>query len=428
MPVVKVKKDGVWENVAGMSGHTHTKDEIIGFPTSLPANGGNADTLDGKHANEFAYATDMESVQREISVEKSRIDQLTKLEQGSTTGDAELQDIRVGYDGNVYDTAGEAVRQQVAAAMESGGLDPISSSLLIAILKNAVFTSDQSANIVALESALKSGGIGGVATEVGYYTVTNVLMNATSNNNATKVVAKSSYSAAISIDDNCRMQSINVSMDGVDITSIVYNDGVINIPSVTGNLLITVVGTKSVEEYALNPLFTTTYPDKTTYAATSLLDMSNGAAAVYAQSVVFEGVQVSGGTLQVDIDETKLKYCTVRIYLVDSYGNPYKHNMVLGGNLDSAEGPVSGDITNDISWTDPGNTVGIMHVGGTITCDVPDGYIVKWVYVGFNVAGINDGSHLLDEELLTHTKPIYALVDKIALDGEIVTAKIVKEV
>lgn len=57
MPVVKIKKDGVWEDVAGISGHTHTKDEIISFPSSLPANGGNADTLDGMHASEFVSYT-----------------------------------------------------------------------------------------------------------------------------------------------------------------------------------------------------------------------------------------------------------------------------------------------------------------------------------------------------------------------------------
>lgn len=57
MPVIKVNKNGVWEDVAGVSGHTHTKDEIISFPTSLPANGGNADTLDGKHASEFVSYT-----------------------------------------------------------------------------------------------------------------------------------------------------------------------------------------------------------------------------------------------------------------------------------------------------------------------------------------------------------------------------------
>ncbi|MHC1750788.1 MAG: hypothetical protein AB9856_21145 [Cellulosilyticaceae bacterium] len=34
--------------------HNHDRSEINNFPSSLPASGGNADTLDGKHANEFA--------------------------------------------------------------------------------------------------------------------------------------------------------------------------------------------------------------------------------------------------------------------------------------------------------------------------------------------------------------------------------------
>ena len=57
MPIVKINKNGVWEEVAGVSGHTHTKDEIVGFPTSLPANGGNSDTLDGMHASDFVVYT-----------------------------------------------------------------------------------------------------------------------------------------------------------------------------------------------------------------------------------------------------------------------------------------------------------------------------------------------------------------------------------
>lgn len=36
--------------------HTHTRSQITDFPTSLPANGGNADTVDGKHASDFAEA------------------------------------------------------------------------------------------------------------------------------------------------------------------------------------------------------------------------------------------------------------------------------------------------------------------------------------------------------------------------------------
>jgi len=82
-----------------------------------------------------------------IAVERARIDQFVALEDGSTTGDAELQDVRVGTDGVTHASAGTAVRTQILEAKNYA--EQVSSGKVVTItptesqvIKGALLTAD----------------------------------------------------------------------------------------------------------------------------------------------------------------------------------------------------------------------------------------------------------------------------------------------
>lgn len=75
----------------------------------------NIETLKGKLAEEMqTRETQQNNVANSVKVLNARMSTFTALESGSTSGDAELTDIRVGANGRVYNSAGDSVRGQVS--------------------------------------------------------------------------------------------------------------------------------------------------------------------------------------------------------------------------------------------------------------------------------------------------------------------------
>lgn len=73
------------------------------------------------------------------------------------------------------------------------------------------------------------------------YTVTNTLTNATNDNSSTSVEENTSYTANIVPNADYTLNSVTVTMGGIDVTGSVYNNGVINISNVTGNIVIVAI-------------------------------------------------------------------------------------------------------------------------------------------------------------------------------------------
>lgn len=73
---------------------------------------GNTVTLSKRIDNNFNVLDATKADITDVTILTNRIDNMSRLDDGSTTGDAELIDARVGRDGKVYANAGSAIREQ----------------------------------------------------------------------------------------------------------------------------------------------------------------------------------------------------------------------------------------------------------------------------------------------------------------------------
>ena len=167
------------------------------------------------------------------------------------TGDritaAKLNKIEAGIDG---------VNKKVASAGTSGGISSNAKILLISILQNAIYTTNQSANILALQTALNSESGGGTPSAT-TYDITNNLTNCTNSNVDTSVAKNSSYVAIISANEGYTLDNVVITMGGADITNSVYSNGIINIQNVTGNITITASATQTSTSTVITPVWNT---------------------------------------------------------------------------------------------------------------------------------------------------------------------------
>ena len=89
-----------------------------------------------------------------------------------------------------------------------------------------------------------------VSGEVTTYTITNNLVNVTSDNSAVSAEENASYTATLTANDGYTLEgaTVTITMGGADVTPDVYADGVITIPAVTGNVVISVIGAEYIGE------------------------------------------------------------------------------------------------------------------------------------------------------------------------------------
>lgn len=217
--------------------------------------------LDDKKANKDDYGSPLQAKTVAEMTDKKKVYVYVGTETGYINGNWYTWEETAWVSGGVYNSAAiqtdktltqsdkaadsAIVGQQIGSLKESisdlqgsgSGLNNAAKNILLNILKNAIYTTDQVNNINELGKAL-AGDV---------YSITNNLTHCTSSNTELSVAKGNSYTTTIIADSKYVIDSCRVTMKGIDITDSVYSNGKITINSVTGNVVITVVAEKGTD-------------------------------------------------------------------------------------------------------------------------------------------------------------------------------------
>lgn len=121
----------------------------------------------------------------------------------------------------------------------SGAADYVTLMLIYKILEKGVYTEDVSDLMEMLHEAIQNIDSDGDDSVVTKYSITNNLTNVTTSNFSTTIEKGKAYTAILTPKAGYTLSTVSVTMGGSNVTSMVYSDGVVNISSVTGNVVIT---------------------------------------------------------------------------------------------------------------------------------------------------------------------------------------------
>ena len=210
---------------------------------------------------------------------------------------------------------GDAIRalSDEIANLNTNGISATARNLLITILRNGVYISDQNVNITDLETALGGSDVPVIKS----YAITNTLTNCTTNNAVTSVTDGGSYTATLTAADGYELDSVTVTMGGIDITSTAYSGSVITIASVTGDVSIvaTAVAAESGGGETVVNLF-----DKSTMVVSGAFVGANGAISTSSTSK-YAKIPISVGTYALQKGSGWAMNTTGHPSLIDSAGN-----------------------------------------------------------------------------------------------------------
>jgi formylmethanofuran dehydrogenase subunit D len=239
------------------------------------------------------------------------------------------------------------------------------------------------------------------------YSVTSNLTNCGISNATSSVVEGASYSATVTANSGYALDSVTVTMGGVDITSTVYSGGKITIASVTGDIVITA---KATEEIAYPPT-----SDKWTNLVLTAKS-SVGGTDIYNGVGYMNGKYISGNSYGNDASTTATGYIAyemtktsaptiyvkgisldysanshIRMYFVKTDGTNAEYNMIYdpSGYMDMEVLDASAKYYKfTLANTNGGNIDTVDNFG---------------LFVAFRLSGVGSGANLivtLDEPIV----------------------------